>query len=328
MLSRFTLATIFVFVVLATSPSVPGLLDTSFDNDGIAITQIGMATDRANAIALQADGKIVAAGSTNNVDGANQDDFGLVRYNADGSLDNSFDLDGKVVTPISNFNDIAYAIAIQPDGKIVAAGYANPVEGSATFALARYNPNGSLDPSFDFNGIVITQIGEPSAAVASAVAIQPDGKIVVGGRNIGVGFALARYNPDGSLDTSFDADGIVITPVGSGGDVKALVMQSDGKIVVAGYSTTNIQAFALARYNPDGSLDTSFDGDGFVRTPIGVNSIAQAAAIQSNGKIVVAGRATFGTISAHPDVALLRYNENGSVDTSFGIEGTVITSIT
>jgi uncharacterized delta-60 repeat protein len=266
-------------------------------------------TEQAEAVAIQSDGKIVAAGQVGGF--RPNTGIGLVRYNTDGSLDSSFDGDGKLLTPNSgNLSIAAHAMAIQSNGKIVVAGSA--LDSSiGKFALIRYNPNGSLDTSFDGDGIVLTLIGE--RAGASAVAIQPDGKIIaVGSADIGAelsGFALARYNADGSLDASFDGDGKVITDFGaSGAGANSVAIQSNGKIVVAGSTFPNT-GFALARYNTDGSLDASFDGDGKVVTPVGDRNIsASAVAIQPDGKIVAAGTA-FSTVNGggNWDFAVVRY---------------------
>ncbi len=225
-----------------------GSLDATFGSGGKITTPILSSHDIAQAVAIQSDGKIVAAGRAYN--GSN-DDFALARYNSDGSLDTSFDSDGKVTTAIGVLSDGAYAIAIQSDGKIVVAGYAN--NGSNDdFALARYNTNGSLDATFGSGGKVTTPILS-STDQAYAVASQSDGKIVVAGRAYNGSnddFALARYNSNGSLDTSFDTDGKLSTVIGNGNDyVRAMRLQSDGKIVVAGYANTGTNDdFTLARY--------------------------------------------------------------------------------
>ena len=232
-------------------------------------TAIGSGNDRAQAVAIQSDGKIVVAGYSSN---GSDNDFALVRYNANGSLDINFGASvsctpppfpicvpipgtGKVTTAVGSGNDWAFAITLKPDGKIVAVGNAG-----GDFALVRYNDaDGSLDTSFGASGKVITDIGGGSNS-ANAVAIQPDGKIVAVGNaagGAGTGFALVRYNvADGSLDTSFGASGKVITTIsGSGGgrndSAQAVAIQSDGKIVAAGYAyNVDDTDFALARYLP------------------------------------------------------------------------------
>ena len=297
-----------------------GTRDTTFDGDGLVTTPIGTGDDFANAVALQPDGKIIAAGSAF-INGSNRD-FAVVRYNGDGSLDTTFDGDGLVTTPVGSEFDEANAVAIQPDGKIVIAGYSD--NGSnRDFALVRYNTNGSLDTTFDGDGIATTNI---STEEARAVVIQTDGKIVAAGRRYvtggNAGFVLVRYNTNGSLDTTFDGDGIVTTqfysfPLASSDGANAVGIQSDRKIVVAGTSYYNgSHKFALARYNPDGSLDQMFNWSGFVTTPVSGGSEALAVAVQSDRRIVAAGLSWNG--SNAPDFALVRYNTNGSPDTTFG----------
>jgi uncharacterized delta-60 repeat protein len=318
-------------LVVSTAHSTPGSLDTSFDTDGKVITAFGSGYDYGQAVAIQADGKIVVAGYT---DYGTDDDFALARYNSDGSLDSSFDTDGKVTTDFNSDNDYGYAVAIQTDGKIVVAGGSD--NGSDyDFALARYNSDGSLDTSFDGdasmpgfpgNGKITTDVGS-SSGYGSAIAIQSDGKIVVAGESYNGSdddFALARYNSDGTLDTSFDTDGMVTTDFGSYDAGCAVAIQTDGKIVVAGTSNNGSDDdFALARYNTDGSLDTSFDTDGKVTTDFNSdNDYGYAVAIQTDGKIVVAGGSDNGS---DYDFALARYNSDGNLDNSFDTDGKVTT---
>ncbi len=263
-----------------------GSLDPTFDNDGSLTTDFGTTNDQAFAVAVQPDGKIVVAGRAF-IGGTT--DFALARYNPDGSLDTSFDTDGKVTTDFLANNDIAQAVALQPDGKIVVAGFARVPGNRDNFALARYNPNGSLDTSFETDGKVIPTFGS-SDEEAFAVAVQADGKIVAAGIDSNADFALVRLNQDGTLDTSFDTDGKVMTAFGSGGgEARAIALQADGKIVVAGFTALNIIDFALARYNPNGSLDTSFDIDGKVTYNSGATDLPYGVAVQPDGKIVVAG---------------------------------------
>ncbi len=207
-----------------------GSLDSSFGTGGKVTTDFG-GSDAALAAVLQPDGKIVAVGTS-------AADFALARYNTDGSLDTSFGTGGKVTTDFGG-TDQAWAAVLQPDGKIVAAGLA-----SADFALARYNTNGSLDTSFGTGGKVTTSF--EGSDQARAVVLQPDGKIVAVGWDNGVEFALARYNTDGLLDSSFGTGGKVTTDFGGSDAALAAVLQSDGKIVAVGFANTT--DFALARY--------------------------------------------------------------------------------
>ena len=235
---------------------------------------------------------------------------------------------GKVMTPIGSNNDVANAVALQPDGKIVVAG--NCYNGvNEDFCLARYLPSGALDTSFNTTGKLMTPIGS-IGDIAYALALQPDGKIVVAGYCSNDGnndFCLARYLPSGALDTSFNATGTVITPIGSSYDyANALALQPDGKIVVAGYCSNGTNGdFCLARYLPNGALDTSFNTTGKVITPVGSGSdTAYAVALQPDGKIVVTG-GCFG--STNFGFCLARFLPSGALDTSFNTTGTVITSI-
>jgi uncharacterized delta-60 repeat protein len=299
-----------------------GTLDTSFDGDGVVTLPIGAGADKANSITLQADGKILVAGQSSN--GSN-DDFAVIRLNADGSLDTGFDGDGIVTTAIGSSDDAAQGVIVQDDGKIVVVGRSNNGTNN-DFAVVRYNADGSLDTTFDSDGIVTTAIGSGDDR-AFDVTLQTDGKILVTGRsNNGANndFALVRYNTDGSLDTSFDTDGKLTTDFSSGNDTAySVTVQADGKILVAGEVRNANDDFGLARYNTDGSLDTSFDGDGLASTAIGsFFDRAQDVAVQADGKIVVAGYSGNGS---DEDFALVRYDTNGTLDTSFNGTGIVTT---
>jgi uncharacterized delta-60 repeat protein len=295
-----------------------GDLDPTFDGDGKVITDFG-GTEYLGGVAMQADGKIVAAGQT--YDPATfHDSFALARYAANGSLDSGFGSGGKVRTDFGPSPSAGWAVAIQSDGKIVVAGDGGAVGArDAGFALARYNPDGSLDSGFGGSGTVVTNLQRTDSA--SGLAIQADGKIVAVGQTRATtggsdyDFGVVRYNPNGSLDTSFGGVGYVITPFTSAFDAAASVLvQPDGKIVAAGVANAaspSTQDLALARYNPDGSLDGSFGVAGKVETQDPAAIGAQNVAIQPDGKLVVAG----GIVA--------RYSPNGSLDPSFGSNGKV-----
>src|SRR5581483_4258477 len=317
-----------------------GSLDTSFDGDGIAITDVGAGTsNEANALAIQPDGKIVVAGNSST------DDITVVRYNPDGSLDTSFGSGGFATDPSaggatgialepsgeilvsssSQFSVLAFtaagkldttfgtagatsvdffsnggsanALTVQADGKIVVAGVANTDTPQTRFALARLNPNGSLDPSFGSGGKALAHFSTSGADGANAVAIQPDGKIVAGGFGAGVksDAAIARFNADGSLDTTFATNGMFLQDLNGGGDdaVRSLVIQPDGRIVAAGFAAATggfTSDFAVLRLNADGSLDNSF-ANGGLRTIdfAGGNDSAAGVALDPAGNIVAAG---------------------------------------
>ena len=306
-----------------------GSLDTSFGSDGKVTTDFFHDNDSLNAIAVQPDGKIVAAGSASRPGQGPQ--FGVARYNPDGSLDLSFGSAGKTTTNFPG-QDIAYAIAIAPGGKFMVVGTSS-VKPASEFALARYNPDASLDTTFGVNGKVVNSIRGLVDDARSAV-LQPDGKVIIAGtHNQGDGFALFRYNTDGTPDNSFGASGAVTTAVSLSSGATALALQPDGKIVAAGSSESGVikTFFAIARYNADGSLDSTFnEGDlrGFVQTSItSANDAATAIALQNDGKILAAGVAgdpgEFGTGSS--DFAIARYKQTGVLDPSFGTKGKVVT---
>jgi uncharacterized delta-60 repeat protein len=323
-------------------PALPSGLDTTFGNAGKATsTDVGgdpktaFGGDRS-AMALQADGKIVMVGGTFT-------DFILARFNADGSLDQGFGVGGKVITDMGAGNRLeeATAVAIQPDGKIVVAGYtAIPTTPPApslppTFALARYNANGTLDTSFGSGGRVSGNVN----GNAYAVAIQGDGKIVVagevsfpttGGQNFS-DFVVARFNANGNLDTSFGADvtGQVVTDLGlATNSARNLVLQPDGAIVVSGKPQGNTVGFDhtdMVRYLPNGLLDPTFGGGG--KLTLAGALVGEGLALQSDGKLVLVGSITVGTFPASSTrFALMRLKSDGSPDTSFGTAGTVTTA--
>ncbi len=306
------------FAVARYNPN--GSLDISFGLNGIVLTSIGSVYDSAYGVAIQGDGKIVVAGTTH-LANAGGYIFAVVRYNTNGSLDTSFNGTGIVTTSVGGYSsDFANSVALQTDGKIVVAGYGYN-SSNADFALVRYKTDGSLDLSFN-GGIVITPVGT-SFDLASSVSIQPDGKIVAAGR-AGSSPALVRYTTFGQLDTSFNGTGIVTTSFGNGfsGSIRGLAIQWDGKLVVAGRiaNSSNHPAFAFARYYPNGKLDTSFGGTGKIIIPVGDNygGYANSIAIQPDGKIVAAGK-------IDERVAVVRLNSNGSLDTTFNGNGIVST---
>jgi len=233
--------------------------------------------------------------------------FALARYNADGSLDTTFGPGGIVTTAVGSGDDVAYALGIQTDGRIVAAGYSYQ-GGNMDFALVRYNANGSLDATFGPGGIVTTAIGSDND-YARAISIQPDGRIVAAGSSYQGGnedFALVRYKANGSLDGTFGTGGIATTAVESGAYASALGIQSDGRIVAAGYSYNGMHPhFALVRYDANGSPDTTFGAGGIVTTMIGSgDNYALALGIQTDGRIVAAGNSYNGS---NYDFTLVRY---------------------
>lgn len=258
--------------------------------------------------ALQPDGKIVVAGSSYNGDhyAGNYEDIGIARFNTNGSLDKTFDGDGQLTSGFSD-NDGASAIAIQTDGKIlIAVNFNSPFEYNH-LNLIRYNKDGSFDKTFNADQIVQSRFGYYEGKAAS-IAIQSDGKIILSATVASeemAAFLLMRFNIDASLDPAFADNGIAKDNEAVSGN--SIVIQSDGKIVVAGETL-------LRRYNINGTLDKTFSGDGKQTSAFPIVS----AAIQSDGKIVAGG--TFAD-----DFALARYNTNGSLDNTFSGDGKQIT---
>ncbi len=288
--------------------------------DGIVTTAIGSGDDSAYCIAVQSDGRILVAGYSHN--GSNTD-FALVRFNNDGSLDSWFDGDsgsgnGIVTTAIGSSDESVASVLVQSDGKSLVAGNTD-TGGSEDFALARYHSDGTLDSSFGTGGRVITSINSGDDFLRD-VALQDDGAILVAGYDHTGSqweYLVLRYDSNGDLDTSFDGDGIVITDPGNGGRARAIAVQTDGRIVVIGDSYGAVNDFTVARYNSNGSLDTSFGGgDGITVTDLGGggHDYAQSVAIQDDGNILLGG----GTLAANYNFALARYSSLGVLDSGFG----------
>jgi uncharacterized delta-60 repeat protein len=239
---------------------------------------------------------------------------------APGDLDPSFGNGGLVTTDFGGRGDFGLAVAVQPDGKIVAAGNSSAVGVfSVSFALARYNPNGSLDPTFGSGGTVLTSFGGNLSAAAD-IALQPDGKIIAVGIVNG-DFGVARYSTNGTLDPTFGTGGLLTTDFGGSDQANGVTIQPDGKIVVVGLLQGSI---GVARYNADGSLDSTFGSSGKVITDASPSFDGAFDVAISSGKIVVGGGT--GLYPSSPsDFQLVRYNANGSLDTTFGSVGIVTT---
>jgi len=301
-----------------------GDLDPTFGSDGTVRTDIGSSSfDFALAVALQPNGKIVVGGTTAGATG----DFALARYNEDGSLDSSFGSFGKVVTDLaSSSTDAVLSVAIQPNGKILAAGV-GIVGGDNDFTFARYESDGSLDPSFGSGGVVRIDLGSTSDNL-KGVELLPNGKILAIGSTPAAGtfdFALTRLNADGSLDQRFGTDGKVFTDVSGGGDfAQGADVEPSGKIVVAGFTGCCVAGdFEVVRYNADGSLDTSFGSGGVVVTDLGSGTDTPSdLAVTQSGKTLVVG---VSSASGSADLAVVRYDQDGSLDPSFGSAGIALT---
>jgi uncharacterized delta-60 repeat protein len=383
--SRYSssLAIAILLLTCTVAAAQAGQLDPSFAAGGLFQAPTSKST--MNAVAIQSDGKIVAAGI-----GVFGNDFNdmLVRLNTDGTLDTTFGLNGVAnISPTGAINDDGFfGVAIQPDGKIIAAAAAiNGVQvvrvesngnldtsfgtggftslislefGAGSLALeadgkillaagsinpsvmARFNSSGQLDTSFGNGGMVNLQYGSPTQ-----IAAQANGKILVtsGGFEkivfaapAALAGSITRYNSNGTIDTTFGAAGMAASVASA----SSLVLQTDGKIVVAGAITSKVNApltannigFGIVRYNPNGSLDSTFGSRGVAITDFGAsynNSGAFAVAVQSTGDIVAAGAAGFSASSTFmsSSFGLARYTSAGKIDTTFGTNGIVVTTI-
>ena len=298
----------------------PGDLDTAFGDNGLAVLDVSL---RESFIAVKTlpNGKILATGGGGQ--GINTFDFIIARFNANGTIDNSFGNNGYTITAIGSAGDSPLAMALQSDGKILVAG--QTFNGSnLDFALVRYNENGSIDTTFGNNGITVSDFFGDIDRSAD-IALQLDGKIVVSGtsRNGSFGITTARYSSDGMLDQSFGVNGFIFEIPGMGGEGRSVDVQPDGKIVVGGFGSFSGGPFefVLFRYNIDGSLDNSFGTNGLVRTLIsaGIGARLFDVELQNDGKILAVGdNKVAGTDNEN---IICRYNINGSLDANFGNNG-------
>ena len=320
------------FANVQMAQAADGDLDPLFGSGGMVTTDIGKSTDLAEAVAIQADGKLVVVGTTYKNNDFSGEDFVVTRYNTDGTLDITFGNKGKVRTDFPGLAAVPSSVVIQPDGKIVVAGGAFPLfTFLGNFEVVRYNTNGSLDTSFGDGGIVTTIF--PAGSYAFDVALQSDGKIVAAGtffvdfdpgESSDTDFALARYNPDGTPDATFGNGGQVTTDfVGFEDDAFSVLIQPDGKIVAVGSANdpATFYDFAAARYLSNGTIDTTFGVAGKVRTDFGDQNFdrARSAALQPDGRIVAAGFETHN--GGLQNFAVARYTSNGVLDTTFSRDG-------
>ena len=285
----------------------PADLDTGFNGSGKRVIDYA-GSDGAQALAVQADGKIVVVGY-----GGGNTALAVTRLNPDGTFDTGFDLDGTSGFDFGG-DDAGYGVALQPDGRIVAVGRTSVGNNGA---VARFNPDGSLDTGF--NGTGTRTIDYGGLDLARDVAVQPDGKIVVvGGGGSNTALAVTRLNPDGFFDASFDLDGTGGFDLGQSESGYGLALQPDGKIVVAGHTVSlSVDDGFVGRLKADGSPDTEFGANGVRVIDYGGADAALDVALQPDGKVVVAGRGGSNTA-----LTVTRLNPDGSFDTSFDLDGT------
>lgn len=358
-----------------------GMLDSTFSSDGIVVSSIGSYGDYAYAIAIQDDGKIVVAGTSNDGDydriavsrylsngdlditfnsngiyfypddsdceafavavqadgkilvggytqGDGSTDFLLIRLTTSGILDSEFGSGGIFTYDYSSADDYINVIAIQPNGAILFAGGAS-VESTTYFALGRVTFTGELDPTFMSGNIQTTAVGLYNSE-AYAIVIQSDGKIILGGgadQESDWDFALVRYLTDGSIDQAYGENGIVYTDIEAQSEkIYALALQDDGQLIACGYTNNDSDDdFVLIRYNVNGDVDYTFGDGGFVVSDFyGYDEVPFSVNIQSDSKIIASGFTYNGEIYQY---ALIRYSNDGEIDTTFGDVGFVTTSI-
>ena len=324
--------------VLAARYNPNGSLDSSFGTGGKVLTQSGATV---TAMALAPDGKIVVGGNHRDLNGHVA--FFLARLNSNGSLDNSFGSGGVVFTQVgasaNKYSDVL-AVAVQPDGKVLAGGWATQSTGEGVFMVARLTSKGDFDLSFGTNGLQVAPVdaGAPADSGVEALALNPDGTILAAGQakdtNTTYGLVVVRLRSDGSLDSSFGTGAKVLTQLGAGTTPStngtSLARQPDGKILVGGEASIGggrTQAF-VARLNPGGTFDSSFGSGGKMLTQLGTgpapDSRVTALALQPNGKVVVGGG---GIDNGKFMFAVARLQPSGALDPSFGTGGKVVTQL-
>jgi len=346
-MKKFTSTFLFLFVCMYLSAQVGSLATTTFNSpNGYIVSDVATHDDFGQAMAVQSDGKIVVAGySTNTGSG---DVLVVMRYKTDGTLDPSFGAGGITTFQYAGSDTRGYAVAIQSTGNIVVAGWGYPLFGSnKDFLLVRFSGvDGSIDPTFGSSGATSTAISPLSNAFgndeAHAIAIQKTtDNIVVAGFSYTAtdnDFALVHYTPNGAVDnTTFGSNAIATLNINNTDEASGVAFQSDGSVVVGGSSNIGASGdFTVARYTSAGALDvTNFGAPGYVVTDLNTangnvgasDDKATALAIQSDGKIVVAG--SIG-LSGKTDAAVVRYTSSGALDnavgTGFGTTGIVTTN--
>jgi len=325
MRSWITLLTAATLIARTAHAQQSGELDLSFSSDGIATCDFpSNYDDRGLCLLVQPDGKILMGGGSHQGSGVK---FALARFMPDGSLDASFGNGGRVSTQVGSppsLDEAFYALALQPDGKIVAVGRSYAGTGYLA-AVLRYNANGTLDNTFSGDGRQLDNLGAGNDDAYYGVAVQADGAIVVGGvakAAVDYDAVVARYTAAGALDATFSGDGFAVLDIGGVDNrANALVLQPDGKVVIAG-QTGNAAVdsdFLLARFTTTGTLDAGFGTNGTVISAFSTGTDwAYTLARQPDGKLVAGGLVTNGTAA---NIGLARYMTDGTLDPTFGNDG-------
>ncbi len=309
-----------------------GTLDTTFNGTGAVTTNLAVYVDTAESVAIQTDGKIIVTGSKYDAT-AHTSEYYVFRYNTNGILDTTFNASGVVTASIDkNKPNTAADVKIQTDGKIVVCG-TSYVGSYDDIAIIRLNTNGTLDNTFNGTGKVTSGFLKSGRDVIEKLAVQSDGKILATGYTSSNNISLARYNTNGTLDTSFNTKGYLTsnfqhTYFDNTLNSSAVLSQTDGKVLIVGNyysSTSNNQEIFVRRYNASGTVDTTFGTSGMASLGINANwTFSNAAILQTDGKIMIVGSSYIGTVSVF---TLVRFNTNGTLDTTFNGTGILNTTI-
>ena len=317
------LAFVFSCVIPGLCFAAAGDLDTTFNGTGKVVMSFSADIDAIDALALQTDGKIIAAGRQL-VLSPQSGSFVIVRFNPNGSVDTSFGLNGVVRSDFGYQFASPYAIALQPDGKFIVAGSGTRFLGAfdSQAIIARYLADGTLDKTFHHDGFIEEFYG--LSGTVRSVVIQPDGKIVVAGTSAGDTFAI-RYNSDGTRDRRFGHGGKAILPFSADGDgARTVKLRPDAKLVILGAYAAPLDAVFMLRVQAHGKIDTSFDADGKQTISFGSGrNFAFDCEIQPDGKLVIGGH--YGKGESSPlAMTIARLNQNGSFDDTFDGDGKVV----
>jgi uncharacterized delta-60 repeat protein len=290
----------------------PGSLDFSFSDDGKILNNISVSASGTD-VAVQSDGKILAAGVVNT--GVSGNALYVARFNLNNTLDTTFGTSGVAIVDFGQ--ETGAGIRLQSDGKILLGGSINgPTNAEHDLVIARLNTDGTLDTTFDTDGKVSVSVSNGASERFGNIDVTPDGKIVIIGTVGDVDTSVVRLNTNGSLDTSFSGDGILVVDIGSAVNQSGQgTVQSDNKIVVA-TTVANISSIGVARINTNGTLDTTFGTNGSTTISFAAGFASPTEVVmQSNGRILVSGNAGSG------DAVIARLNTNGTLDTTFDSDG-------
>jgi len=321
---------LFLFISINVFPVFSQTLDVTFGNGGKVVTPVND-TSTANNIAIQSDGKIIIGGSTT-VSGLYY--FTLVRYNADGSLDNTFGKSGKVITPVKDRSAIS-SIALQPDGKTVAglaASYSGDLFLDSSYTIVRYMTDGSIDSVFGNNGRTTVKMSNGLGELKKLL-VKPDGKILTAG-TVGTPVfenipALVQFTPNGSLDSSFGTDGKLEGYINDIEEITDIALGKDGKIYATGRNNKYNNDFVAVRLSSNGTIDSTFGTNGVVKTDFGNtpyrDELSTGVVALPDTSFILAGYTAQNSTPA--TFALAKYKVNGSLDSTFGTGGKVTTQI-